>query len=98
MPLERDRSARTIAISQESFLDRILARFNLLTKSLPRAPRLSNPITPVRRKALGVSPAVCTMLVLNVTTYYEHSPPPLHNMPPFAFVPYHPAVVIESSL
>jgi len=58
MLLERDRSARTIAISQEALIQSILARFNLLTKSLPRAPHLSNPITPVLSKALG-SPQPC---------------------------------------
>jgi len=51
MLLERDRSAHIIAISQEAFTDSILARFNLLTKFLPRSPRLSNPITLVWRKA-----------------------------------------------
>ena len=30
MLLERDRSARTIAISQEAFIDSVLTRFNLL--------------------------------------------------------------------
>jgi len=41
MLLERDRSARTIAISQEAFIDSILARFNLLdatTVTTPLAP------------------------------------------------------------
>ena len=41
MLLERDRSARTIAISQEAFIDSILARFNLLdatTVTMPLAP------------------------------------------------------------
>ena len=40
-PLERDRSARTIAISQEAFTDSILARFNLVdvfTLTTPLAP------------------------------------------------------------
>jgi len=35
------RSGRTIAISQEAFTDSTLVRFNLLTKSLLRAPHLS---------------------------------------------------------
>jgi len=41
MLLERDRSARTIAISQDAFIDSILARFNLLdatTVTMPLAP------------------------------------------------------------
>jgi len=37
-------------------------------------------------KALGVSPAVCAIIILNVTSHYERSPPPLHNLSPFALV------------
>ena len=41
MLLERDRSARTIAISQEAFVDSILARFNLLDATTVTMPLTS---------------------------------------------------------
>jgi len=48
MRLERDRSARTLAISQEAFIDSTLARFNLLdatTATTPLAPGSHLPVT-----------------------------------------------------
>ena len=39
--LERDRSARAVAVSQEAFIDSILARFNIID-----ATTVTTPLTP----------------------------------------------------